>query len=173
MMYCSRAAYCLSWLAVIALQTAPLARAACYSTPAAALGSMHQETFVSTPSDGSGYRITGIQSDPILGQRWALIANCNHPEWPIVALAIRRQPDTAQSHTESSPLAPVIHIGDTVRLWRQEEFLRIETAGIAEENGYPGKTIRVRLLHRSEDEPFSQQQIAGIVRGPADVEMQP
>jgi hypothetical protein len=172
MMYRSRAAYRFSWLAVMALQTVPLARAACYSSPAAALGSTHHESFASTASDGSGYRITGFQLDPVLGQRWALIASCSHPEWPVVALPIHR--DAAQSHIESAaPLAPVIHIGDTVRLWRQDAFLRIETAGIAEENGYPGKTIRVRLLHRSEDEPFSQQQIAGIVRGPADVEMQP
>ena len=139
----------------------------------AALNSIHPEPFVSAASDGGGYRITGIQTDPVLGQRWALIANCNHPEWPTIALPIHRQPQTAEPYAESTPLAPIIHIGDTARLWRQEAFLRIETAGIAEENGYPGKTIRVRLLHRGEDEPFTQQQIAGIVRGPADVEMQP
>ncbi len=97
----------------------------------------------------------------MLGQRWAVVASCDHPEWPVVALPAQ----AAKTREESFHAALVVHAGDIVRLWKQEEFLRIETAGVAEENGYPGKTIRVRLLHRSTDDPLVQQQLAGIVRG--------
>jgi hypothetical protein len=68
---------------------------------------------------------------------------------------------------------PVVRAGDIVRLWKQEDLLRIEVAGIAEESGGLGKTIRVRLLHRSADDQGNQERFSGIVRGPSDVEMQP
>jgi hypothetical protein len=35
-----------------------------------------------------------------------------------------------------------------------------------------GKSIRVRILRRSADDPATEQRSSGIVRGPSDVEMQ-
>lgn len=67
-------------------------------------------------------------------------------------------------------LFPVVHAGDLLQLWRQEENLRIEVAGRAEENGAEGSRIRVRLLSSSFD-MGQEQTVIGIVRGPGDVEM--
>jgi flagella basal body P-ring formation protein FlgA len=68
---------------------------------------------------------------------------------------------------------PVVHAGDIVRLWKQEDILRIEVAGVSEESGGLGKTIRVRLLRQNTDSQVIPEQFFGIVRGPSDVEMQP
>jgi hypothetical protein len=67
----------------------------------------------------------------------------------------------------------VVHAGDIVRLWKQEDLLRIEVAGVSEETGGLGKIIRVRLLRRNADDQAIQERFSGIVRGPSDVEMQP
>jgi flagella basal body P-ring formation protein FlgA len=67
----------------------------------------------------------------------------------------------------------VVHAGDIVRLWRQEDLLRIEVAGVSEESGSLGQTIRVRLLRRDAENQTIQEQFSGIVRGQSDVEMQP
>ena len=53
---------------------------------------------------------------------------------------------------EGAKTAPVVRAGDIVRLWRQESSLRIEVAGVSEESGGLGKTIRVRLLRRNTDD---------------------
>jgi hypothetical protein len=44
---------------------------------------------------------------------------------------------------------------------------------VSEESGGLGKTIRVRLLHRGTDDQSIRQKFSGVVRGPANVEMQP
>jgi hypothetical protein len=155
------------------------ARAACYSTPTAAVNSMKLSSSLPSLTEG-GYQVTSIQTDPILGQRWAMIASCDHPERP--AFSVQTEgPDAAEHSLVSGPqtvlnsthAAPVIHVGDRVRLWRQEAVLRIELAGVAEENGSLGKLIRVRLLRRNTDDQSTQTEFAGIVRGKSDVEMQP
>jgi hypothetical protein len=68
---------------------------------------------------------------------------------------------------------PVVRAGDPVRLWKQEDLLRIEIAGISEESGNLGNKIRVRLLHRNTDDQAMQEEFSGIIRGPSDVELQP
>jgi hypothetical protein len=35
-----------------------------------------------------------------------------------------------------------------------------------------GKTIRVRLIHKSTDDQTAPKQVSGVVRGPSDVEIQ-
>jgi flagella basal body P-ring formation protein FlgA len=55
----------------------------------------------------------------------------------------------------------------------QEDFLRIQMAGIAEQNGDLGGTIRVRIMRTNGDDQSMLQQLSGIVRGPSDVEIQP
>ena len=152
---------------------------ACYSTPRAAIDSSRPRSLISPVSKGGGYRVTSIQSDVVLGQRWALIASCDHPEWPTLALQMHGSdplPSTLQirqgSRDDISAI-PVVHAGDPVRLWKQEDLLRIEIAGISEESGSLGNKIRVRLLHRNTDDQAMQEQFSGIIRGPSDVEMQP
>lgn len=71
-----------------------------------------------------------------------------------------------------SSLFPVVHAGDLVQLWSQEQNLHIEIAGRAEQNGAVGNKIRVRLLHPGFDTGREQTGL-GIVRGPSNVELLP
>lgn len=156
------------------------AQAACYSTPTAAVDSIRPGSSPSQTTYGGGYQVTSIQRDPLSGQRWAMISSCDHPERPAFSLPAEAS-DTAehssvqetQTLSDTARATPVVRVGDTVRLWRQEAFLRIEVAARAEESGSLGKLIRLRLLHRSTDDQSSQTEFTGIVRGRLDVEMQP
>lgn len=153
-------------------------RAACYSTPRLAVDGL----ITSPPSQDSkngGYRVSRIELDQVLGVRWAMVASCDHPEWPAFALSADPT-SSARLHQESGrPLTeivnpvPVVRAGEIVRLWRQENLLRIEVAAISEENGCLGKTVHVRLLRRGTDDQSIPEQFSGVVRGPSDVEMQP
>ena len=165
-----------SILALYGICLANTALAVCYSTPFTAIttGSL---TSSSSISEGGGYRVERIKSDPVLKQTWALVSRCDHPEWPTVALPLRdsilplqlREQERAKDIQESV----VVHAGEIVRLWRQETSLRIEVAGISEGNGGLGDLIKVRLLRRNTDDHSIDEQFSGIVRGPSDVEMKP
>ena len=168
-------------LTVLGLAQPSAATAVCYSTPAAAIDAIQSQSRASASlrtSEG-GYRIARLQSDPLLGQQWLMIANCDHPDWPLSGFQVDalnaaipsfgREP----ARIASARPTPVVHAGDIVRLWKQEPILRLEVAGISEDNGSLGAKIRVRLLHRNTDSSSSPDSFVGIVRGSADVEMQP
>lgn len=153
--------------------------AACYNTPRAAVDALETNYSVTSNSEKSGYRVTKIQSDPVLGHRWAMIANCGHPEWSAFALPVKgidslketQEPETFLSDRVKA--SPLIHAGDIVRLWRQDSLTRIEVAGVSEESGGLGKTIRVRRLRSNTDDQSTPEEFSGIVRGPLNVEIQP
>ena len=154
-------------------------RAACYNTPRMAIDALDANSSFSPALTSDGYRVTRIEVDQVLGQRWAMIARCGHPEWPPFALpangvsSLASSREAERSVTEGLRTVPIVRAGDVVRLWRQESFLRIEVAGVSEESGGLGKTIRVRLLHRNTDDQSIPERFFGVVRGPFDVEMQP
>ncbi len=169
-------------ISLFALQGAYMASSAlavCYSTPRLAVDAIVISPSAPLASKNAGYRVTRIESDPVLGQIWAMIASCGHPEWPAFGLATNgavssTAPQQAErSFAEAVRTVPVVHAGEIVRLWRQEKLLRIEVSGVSEESGGLGKTIRVRLLHRNTDDQSIPEQFSGIIRGPSDVEMQP
>ena len=173
---------CVGIVSLFTLQGISMAsssRAACYSTPRKAIDALVANSSYSPVLKDDGYRVTRIESDQVLGLRWAMIARCGHPEWPLVALPANGASSVALTQemeryvTDGLGKTPVIRAGDIVRLWRQESFLRIEVAGVSEESGCLGKTIRVRLLHRNTDDQFIPEQFLGGIRGPLDVEMQP
>jgi hypothetical protein len=60
-----------------------------------------------------------------------------------------------------------------VRLWKQEDLLRIEVAGVSEESAGLGQTVRVRLLRGNTDDQSISEHFSGVVRGPSNVEMLP
>ncbi|MEO6909617.1 MAG: flagella basal body P-ring formation protein FlgA [Edaphobacter sp.] len=128
-------------------------------------------------ADSLGYRVTMIRWDPVLRQSWARVASCGHPEWPEVSVRATTLAGPARQSSrrgvEVFPLALVVRAGDVVRLWRQEQEMRLEVTGVAEESGGLGSRIRVRLLRRETDEPSQEEQFTGIVRGPSNVEMLP
>src|SRR5947209_12601121 len=133
-------------------------RAACYSTPQAAIDALVATPSSSSASENNGYRVTRIELDKVLARRWAIIARCGHPEWPAVAFPANgvdwlASPQAAErSLADSVRMAAIVRAGDVVRLWKQESSLRIEVVGVSEESGGLGKTVRVRLLHRNTDE---------------------
>jgi hypothetical protein len=165
----------LCWIALLGLLgMASAAWAAdCARTPAAAVKSAGT---VSSPLPGSqGYRVASLRWDPVMRQSWATIVSCGHPEWP--GTSLRTGEANHAAHAVSAQVredrSPVIRAGDTVELWRQEDLLRIEVTGVAEQSGSVGETIRVRLLRRAGSNQSVEEQFSGIVRGRADVEMQP
>jgi hypothetical protein len=153
--------------------------AECYSTPRTALDALITKTSLSSTLRNDGYRVIRIDSDQVLGQRWAMIAHCGHPEWPVFAvpangLSSFASLQKAERFVAEGPSAlPIVRAGEVVQLWRRESLLRIEVAGVSEESGGLGKTIRVRLLHRNTDDQAVPEQVSGVIRGPANVEMQP
>jgi hypothetical protein len=173
---------CVGIIALFTLQGISMAgspRAACYSTPRKAIDALVANSSNSPALKDDGYRVTRIESDQVLGLKWAMIARCGHPEWPLVALpangasSVASTQEMERSVSDGLNKTPVVRAGDIVRLWRQENYLRIEVAGVSEESGYLGKTIRVRLLHRNTDDQFIPERFLGVIRGPLDVEMQP
>ncbi|WP_348266056.1 flagella basal body P-ring formation protein FlgA [Edaphobacter sp. DSM 109919] len=158
------------------LGTASFAVAAnCAGTPAAAARSAGAGSSLSPLPEGKGYRVASVRWDPVMRQSWATIVSCAHPERPGILLRTgdanhaehRLSVQVREDHT------PVVRAGDMVQLWRQEDLLRIEVAGVAEQSGSVGETIRVRLLRRPGSNQSIEEQLSGVVRGRADVEMQP
>jgi hypothetical protein len=154
-------------------------RAACYSTPSKAVDALVTDSSISPGLEKDGYRVTRIESDPVLGQRWVMIARCDRPGWPGFAFpangAKLRTPaqEPEKSILGSVGTVPVVRAGDVVRIWKQESLLRIEVTGVSEQSGGLGNTIRVRLLRRSTDDQSIPEQLSGVIRGASDVEMQP
>jgi len=171
----------LCWIAALILPCSAhvsLAQTGCAKTPAAAMERFRATSSMPVNKEGPGYRVTGIHMDPVLGHSWVSIANCEHPDWPEVSFRAEgfdgvppRRVERARA--ELFPSVPVVRAGDIVRLWRQEDLLRIEVTGVAEQSGGIGKTIRVRVLRRSMDDRQKEEELTGIVRGPSDVEMLP
>ncbi len=168
----------ISFFALFGVSANLSAQSTCYKTPRSAIDSLQANSSVSAASESSGYRVAGIQSDPVLGQRWVTISSCSHPEWPAVALqagttSVAAAIEGKHSSVEGVRQTPVIRAGDIVRLWRQEDLLRIEVAGVSEASAGLGQTVRVRLLRRSSDDQSIPEQFSGIVRGPSNVEILP
>jgi hypothetical protein len=153
-------------------------QATCYSTPRSAVDALAVNSSISVDPKNVGYRVSRIESDPVLRTSWAMIVSCDHPEWPAFALSTNATKSMLTPQESEHSLAasvkamPIVRAGEVVRLWRQENFLRIEVAGVSEESGGLGKTIRVRLLRIGTDDQSIPEQFSGVVRGPSDVEME-
>jgi hypothetical protein len=163
-----------SFCCFFVLSSSTQTMAACLKAPAVVnSGSLLPSVRFGTEVEG--YRTTSIYFDSILGKRWAALSNCEHPEWPQIAVPIDRLDKLPQVRPKSSTDEPttiqVVHLGDMVRLWKQEDNLRIEVAGVAQQGGALGSVIRVRLAPRSVSDQLSQETVMGIVRGRSDVEI--
>ena len=141
----------------------------CVSLSEIAADSLQLSGMSALAAKGGSYHVSEVRWDPVLGQRWAVLASCEHPEQPTFAVLTNETiTGKASSLQRKEDSAPMVRAGEVVRLWRQEENLRIEVTAMSEENGGLGKTIRVRLMGGDS----AEQQFIGIVRGVADVEMQ-
>jgi hypothetical protein len=163
----------LFWLLVLMAGSGGSAVAATYlTTPCISLqeiaaDSLYSGSLSPLVARGGSYRVSEIRWDSVLGQRWAMVASCEHPEQPAFAVLTKDAIAEGRSSRREDDSAPVVHAGEVVRLWRQEDNLRIEVTAMSEESGGLGKAIRVRLLGTDS----AERQFVGIVRGVADVEM--
>src|ERR1700750_70701 len=115
-------------LVLIGTSIASEAKSICDRTPELALRMTPSSITIGTLSR-EGYRVTGVRRDPLLNQRWATIASCGHPERPSIAMRIS-DPEIQRTPFNSSDLAQqtpvlVIHGGDLVKMWGEEQNLRI------------------------------------------------
>src|SRR6185312_15086282 len=113
----SRGGKLLCWAVLLGLQgwaTVASTAIVCAGTPEAAMRLDETRTVPSPGAAGSGYRVTGVRQDPVLHQRWATVANCDHPEWPPVSLQAGRVSSAssrqmARVSEEIPAAAPLIH----------------------------------------------------------------
>ena len=131
-------------------------------------------------SDISAYCESSIESDPVLGKRWARLIRYEHSEWPVIALPIDNSGTFHWPQCPrlvSSPDArskPIVRIGEAIRAWKHETLLDIEVTGVAEEDGGLGQKIRVRVPRPTWYGTASPtEHLSGKVRGPGNVEIQP
>lgn len=150
----------------------------CYDSTHPKVDTVGASSLFASPLVNGSYAVVKIRSDSVLGQRWAIISNCSHAEWPEFALPVNGKSSVnlpqkmSTLSIDSSKVASVVRAGDIVQLWREENLVRFEIPGISEESGELGKTIRVRLLHRNPDDQSTPEYLSGVVRGPANVEIQ-
>jgi Chaperone for flagella basal body P-ring formation len=140
----------------------------CVSLQEIATDSLHSSGLSGLTARSGSYRVSEIRWDSVLGQRWAMVASCEHPEQPAFAVLTKEAMAEMSSARRNNDIAPVVRAGDVVRLWRQEDNLRIEMTAVSEESGGLGKAIRMRLVGGDS----AEREFIGVVRGVADVEMQ-
>lgn len=125
-----------------------------------------------------GYRVIAARWDAVLRRSWELHEDCAHPERPARVVAGNWAGPSAQGTgarpAEVAPIAQplLVHAGDAVRLWMQDRTVRIEMSGVAEESACVGEHVVVRTTRQNDDTGFTVERVAGIVRGPGDVEME-
>lgn len=125
------------------------------------------------------YRVILRRWDSVLRRGVELRQNCSHPEWPAQSILLSSstvEPNTPHKLTGSEQI-PVtrsflVHAGETVRLWRQDEKARIEMYGIAEQAARNDERVMVRVVRQHGDEGTSLERIPGVVRGTGDVEIE-
>lgn len=158
----------ITWLTIAGVASASSLNSSC--SPSAAqtieLDSTHHEPILQQ----GRYRTISVRWDPVLRQRWATIVSCDHPERPSIALLMSLNPEDKATQESPTPF-PIVRAGDLVRLWRQENDLRIEASGIAQESGATGSRVHVRLLNSGLDGQQQGKTLFGIVRGKGDVEI--
>lgn len=149
--------------------------AACVRTPQLAVRTAGADAPQQPSLQSSGYKVESIRYDPVLDQRWAVIASCGHPERPTFAVPV----DSSLQDRSGAPSrrygaihehAEIVRAGELVQAWQQQPNVRIEVAGRAEESGGIGNHVRIRVL-QSGSETGQPLTVIGIVRGPGNVEI--
>ena len=153
----------------------------CAETPAAAVAAFESGAKL---AGAEGYRVTSLRRDAVLGMNWAAVERCGHPGWPAVAVPSKMAPVPTAAEVAAvraggrvlgggivERRAPLVRVGETVRLWQQDRNVRLQLAAVSEENGAVGDRVRLRMGDRlaGGDGPRT---VYGMVRGVRDVEME-
>ncbi len=129
-------------------------------------------------SELAGYGVHHYVFDATMKQSWAVFEDCEHPERPWKAVprawhdvagqpAQAPDPGTKPRRVIGLPPAPFeIVAGSRIRVWKISGEARIDLGGVALESGAHGALIRVRTAFRN------GEVLAGVVRGPASVELE-
>lgn len=133
-----------------------------------------------SPCVAQGYRVVARRWDAVLKLGWELRQNCAHPEWPARSVAIDSPQETVAvpvvnvnpGHVAALNQPLLVRAGDQVRLWMQDNNVRIEISGMAEQSARGGERVMVRIMHQSDDAGLTVERIAGVVRSAGDVEME-
>jgi hypothetical protein len=158
----------------------------CAKTPAAALLRVSEEAAGGEAAAGGevaeleamhGFRVETVRWDPFLGHGWAVIQSCEHRERP--SFTVRTEFATplvsrrADRVVRAEVVLAIVRTGDLVRFWRRENNAQIEMIATSEESGVVGTRVRVKLStpRDADGQPGQPLYLAGVVRGPADVEM--
>lgn len=160
------------------LSTLPMqaAMGLCRTTTAGALLAARSGMAPAMLEANRGYRVESVRWDPFLRKAWAVIRSCEHLEQPSFTVPTEL-PVSGGSVMEARQVAllPIVRPGDLVRLWRRDGYAHIELVATSEENGTVGTRIRLRLAAKpdADGQTGQPQYLAGVVRGPADVEIVP
>ncbi|WP_213803436.1 flagella basal body P-ring formation protein FlgA [Granulicella sp. dw_53] len=103
-----------------------------------------------TKSPDLGRHSVAISEDQVLGTKWKIVVDCDHPEWPAHMVKIsngpsstKQMPNTLQGNPAIADL-PIVRAGEKVKLWKKNDMVRIETFGFAQESGRKGERIKIR-----------------------------
>jgi hypothetical protein len=131
------------------------------------------EASLDTTDKETAHCIVGLHRDSVLGSQFVTIRDTYHPERPALIVAadgeLLKRVTAERAPVSSLVGVPIVRAGQTVKLWKYEADMKTEMIGVAEDNGSSGQTIRVRV--RSVFDEGRPQEIAGVVRGTASVEM--
>jgi hypothetical protein len=163
-----------------ALLTGILLAGGAAAWPGTAVAQAQAVAAVQAGCGAQGYRVVARQWDVLLGRSWELRQECAHPEWParLVAGSAAGTGATARDGVagtkEVAQIVPplLVHAGERVRLWSQDERVRIEMSGVVEQSARGGERVVVQIARQSEDSGMTVERISGIVRGAGDVEME-
>lgn len=111
---------------------------------------------------------TRYMDDIASRQRWAIVPDCQHPEWPAKLVAVPPT-DPAAKPLKAEPLAPpriLVRAGTHVVLWRDSESTRLALDAVALGDGAMGSVISLRLVRGG-------AMLLGRVRGAGSAELQP
>jgi hypothetical protein len=125
-------------------------------------------------------RLISVKQDSLLNSRWALMVDCEHPEWPARMVLLAGKEDAIeglkfaakiQSSSAAGRVPMMVRAGETVRAWRQDGMASLVTSGVAEQGGAVGQRIQVRLLRNGMDGQDAEMHVSGVVDGVGSVEI--
>jgi hypothetical protein len=148
--------------------------------PATAVAQEPAAAAVQVGCGAQGYRVVARWWDVVLGRDWELRQACAHPEWPArlvagssVGAELTARNGVIRTKEAGQTVQPLlVHAGDRVRLWSQDEMVRIEMSGVVEQSAHGGDRVIVQIARQNEDAGMTVERFTGVVRGAGDVEME-
>ena len=139
----------------------------CAPTPsAAALG-------LTDTKSTSGYRLVSLQRDGVIGKRWAVVADCDHPTWPPLWVPVPMNAPSVMtgSPTKASNSEVLVLAGETVVLRYVSASMRMELHGVAESNGRRGERVLMRVVNPLDEDSAQAQNLLVVVQGRDEVRL--